>query len=311
MNGLRPLLPTGILTTLLLTACGSRDLPPPAGSLTASDPQAGAAFARAQAAESAGDLKQATKLYEEVAEDHPYSEVAPQARFRQAALLEKRGELLDAFDAYQAFLNRYQGSALYSKALANQAVVAHAAADGVIKNRFLGIRSRLDTKKIAEMLAQVRDNAPQAPSAAKAQFAIGELWEGRNRRPEAITAYQVIIDEYPASPVAPEAQYRIGAILLGRSERGNQNPANLDKARFAFEDLLQRYPNSIRSADARARIAEIQNRNIQRNFDIAEFYFKKGQLTSATFYYEEVRRESSGGPLHQQATARLAQINGQ
>ena len=92
---------------------------------------------------------------------------------------------------------------------------------------------------------------------------------------------------------------------------GNQNPANLDKARFAFEDLLQRYPNSNRSADARARIAEIQNRNIQRNFDIAEFYFKKGQLTSATFYYEEVRRESSGGPLHQKATARLAQINGQ
>jgi len=308
MNGLRWFNCLGILSSFLFASCGSSDLPPAAGSLSANDPEATAEFAAAQAAEASGNLGTAIKRYEEIADEHPYSEVAAQARFRQAALLERRGELLEAFDAYQQFVENYQGSPLYLDALSNQAVVAHAAADGIIKNSFLGIKSRLDNEKIVEMLAKVRDNAPRAPSAAKAQFAIGELWENKERREEAIEAFQLIVDDYSRSRLAPEAQYRIGTILLGQSSRGNRNKANLDKARYAFEDLLQRYPNSARAGDARTRIAEIETLNLQRNYDIAEFYYKKGEYASAAFYFREVRRKAGRGPLYEKAGERLALI---
>ena len=86
--------------------------------------------------------------------------------------------------------------------------------------------------------------------------------------------------------------------------------ANLDKAKHAFEDLLQIYPGSSRADDARARIAEIGSADIKRSFDIAEFYYKKGETSSAAFYYEEVLRNAQSGKLHDRARQRLDSIKG-
>lgn len=303
-------LPLAILTPLLLGGCGGfkKDLPPPAGTVSAPDPAAARIFAEAQAADSAGNIKKATKLYREVAEDHPFSEVAPQARFRQATLLEAQGEALDAFEAYQVFITRYQGSSLYSKALERQAAVAHSAADGHIKTNFLGIKSKVSVADCADMLGKVRDNAPQAPTAPKAQFTIGEVYEGRGRKAEAIAAYEETASSYPTTSYAPEAYFRIGNILLDDSKEGNHNPANLDRARHAFEDLIQTYPGSKRAKEARAKLASIGQADVRRSYDIAEFYRKKKNYESAAFYYREVLRTTKSGPLHDQAAARLASI---
>jgi len=274
------------------------------------DPQAAQLYASAEAAASAGDTKKAIRLYEEVAVTHSYSKVAPQARFRQAVLLDNRGALLEAFDAYQQLIHRYQSSSLYSEARTKQAVVAHAAADGLIKSNFLGLKSRLDSKKIVEMLEKVRDNAPQAASAPKAQFAIGQVLENRQKDAPAMAAYQRVVDDYATSSYAPEAHYRIGHILLASAERGNQNQANLDKALHTFQDLRQAYPRTKQAAAAEKKIAEIASRDIQRSFDIAEFYYKKGQSTSAAFYYKEVLSKNGAGDLHNRARRRLQEING-
>lgn len=298
--------------TLLLPACSksTKDLPPLISEVHANDPRSDALFARAQTADQAGDVHKAIKLYDQVATQFPYAPVAPQSRFREAVLLEHDGELLDAFASYQQVIQRYQSSGLYTEARTKQEVVAHAAADGLIKNNFLGIKSRLDSKKIVEMLTTVRENAPRAPSAPKAQFKIGEVLENREEESDAIAAFQKVVDDYGTSTYAPESQYRIGYILLSASRSGNQNKANLDKARHTFEDLLQSYPNSRRAADARSKIAEIGSRDIQRSYDIAEFYAKKGENTSATFYFQEVVRMSDRGDLHDRAVRRLREING-
>ena len=87
---------------------------------------------------------------------------AAQARFRQAEILEQRGETLESFDVYQEFLTRYQGSGMYSSALSHQAKMAQAAADGEVKSSFAGlIKKRISTVKAIEMLGKVRDNAPR------------------------------------------------------------------------------------------------------------------------------------------------------
>ena len=188
--------------------------------------------------------------------------------------------------------------------------MAHAAADGHIKNRFLGIKSRVDRDRASKMLAQVRDNAPRSKEAPKAQYAIAQLWEVEKKEDRAIEAYETLLDEYPESNLTAEAQYRIGIILLSQSNRGNQNQANLDKADDAFHDLLLRYPNSKRAPDARAQISKIAGLDLQRSFDVGEFYYKKKQYTSASFYFREVVKQAPDGPLKNQANQRLAQING-
>jgi outer membrane assembly lipoprotein YfiO len=300
-----------VFVTAGLVSCSSTSGNLPlAGTLGAADPRAEALLAKAQAAEAAGKMNKATKAYKEVAEKYPYAPAAPKARFRHATILDSEGELVKAFDSYQIFIERYQADALYSKALARQATVAHAAADGIITNSFVGIKTRLDRKKTTEMLAKVRENAPQAGSAPKAQFAIGQVWEREKDDRRAVIAYQLLVDDYPDSSYAPEAQYRIGDIYLQQAKSGNQNPATLDQSRHAFEDLLQLFPNSKRAKDARARLAELSGRDVQRSFDIGEFYYKKKNYTSASFYYNEVLRKVKSGPLHDKAAQRLAQLKG-
>ena len=300
------------LALFALASCSglNGDRPPPAGTVTGSDPEASALFAQAQAHEQSGNVKKAINAYEEIADDHAYADVAAEAKFREAYLLDQQGELLDAFEAYDTFIQRYRGSSRYSQALSRQADVAHAAAEGHIKSSFLGIKTKVGRKASTDMLGTVRDNAPQSPEAPRAQFAIAQVWENANDADKSIKAYERLLDDYPNSSYAPEAQYRIGKILLTQSQGGNQNQATLDKADDAFRDLIIRYPNSKWAKEAEKELGVIASRDLQRSYNIAEFYYRKKQYPSAALYYRDIVKRAPDGDLKNRAQRRLSEING-
>lgn len=296
----------------ILASCGDdSDLPPLVGSTAPNNERAEAVFSQAQAAESDGNRKKAIKLYDRLADEMPLANRAPEARFRQGELLEQEGDVRKAFDAYQEFLTRYNGSGMYQKALDRQASMAQSAADGHVKTSFLGLRASISNDKITDMLAKVRANAPRSPAASKAQFTIGEVWESQGNSSgssKAIAAYKELILEFPYSKEAPEAQFRIGKILLDEARRGNQDQANLDRAKEALQDYVRIYPGHHRNAEARKLIANIGGQDIERSFEIAEFYERKGDTGSARFYYEEVVNKAKSGTLHDKAKARLSAL---
>jgi outer membrane protein assembly factor BamD len=302
-----PSLSIALALPLILGSCGSNKLPP-VGQAGSNNPKADAIYQKAQQAEQSGKTKKAIKLYDELADDYPLVPQAPQARYKQARLLEQRGETVKAFEAYQDFITRYRGSNLYEKALSSQARMAQGAADGEIKTSFLGLKSNLPTDKVVGMLEKVRDNAPAAPSASKAQFSIGALHQGKNHPSKAIDAYRELVYKFPDSKEAPEGQFRIGVILNQEAKDGNQDKANLDLAREAFKDYLLRYPGHSKNAEARRLVAQLGGQDIQRSFDVAEFYLKKGNTESAKLYYREVLGKAKSGPLHDKAKARLAEL---
>ena len=293
--------------SMWFVSCGSDKLPP-VGQAGASNPKAEALYHEARQAEQSGETKKAAKLYDKLADDFPLASHAPEARFREARLLEQRGKTQKAFEAYQEFITRYRGSSFYEKAMASQDRIAHAAADGEIKTSFLGLKSRLPTDKIVEMLGKVRDNAPAAPGASRAQFKIGALYQSKGQSAKAIKAFQDLVYKFPDSREAPEGQFRIGVIYTDEAKRGNQDKANLDLAREAFQDYLLRYPGHSKNAEARRRLAELNRQEIQRSLDVAEFYLKKGDTQSARLYYHEVLEKAKSGPLHDKAKARLAEL---
>ncbi len=283
---------------------------PRAGTITANNPQAESLFAKANKFESAGKTGKAAKAYYEVYKNYPHSTQAADSLYKRAVIQENSGELFAAFESYQIFINRYSSNSKYSTALAQQAKVAHAAADGHITNNFIGLKTRIDPVKTEEMLKKIISNAPRSSSAPKAQFAIGQLWQQRGDAKKAMAAYRGVVKDYSSSTQAPEAQYRIGILLIKAAERGNQDQANLQSARQAFQDLLNLYPNSKRAPEARTRLASLNSQEIQSSFKIAEFYEKKGQTESAKFYYQEVMSKVKSGPIHDQAKARLTAIGG-
>lgn len=287
----------------LLVACS----PEPSGVPLISEARAGespaqALYDQATTAQEEGRIKKALKSYKTINTRFPQSSIAAEATYRYAKLLESDNELLDAFEAYDDLLTKYPASTHYGEAIERQEELAHQAAQGVIRNTFIGLSTSLGSKKITEMLAQVRDNAPQAPSAPKAQFTIAEVLDKQSgKADEAIEQYRQLVREYPDSEYAPEAQYRIGDSLVRQSSQGNADAANIDRARKAFDDLLLRYPNHPRAVDAKKSLERIRIDDIKRSFEIAEFYRKKGQLSSAVFYYQETVRKSDDGELKTQA----------
>lgn len=299
------------LLVILSSSCGKdADQPLTAtGLVQGLDSQTAASiFAQAKNLQAAGDTKKAIKSYQTVADKYPLSAQAPEARYQEASMLFANGELLDSFDAFQKFIEKYNSSTLYSAAIEKQAEVALAAASGDIKHSFVGLKSKLAGTSVEKMLTKVRDNAPFSAHAPKAQFAIGSVWQDRGDKDKAVAGYKGVQERYPNSSLTPEALYRSGTILMDQVSKANRDKASLDNARNIFLDLIQQYPSHPRAKEAKAKLAEIGSSDIQRSFDIAEFYKDKGQTASAAFYYREVIRMSSAGALREKAQQRLTEM---
>ena len=296
-------------STFHLVSCGTDpDLPIMAGNTQAAASDGEKFYQKAKQADDAGKAGKAIKLYDETATRYPFAPSAPQARFRQAQLLEQQGDIVKSFEAYDKFLSRFQGSGLYSTALNRQIAMAQSAADGDVKQSLLGLKTRLSLDKTVEMLGKVRDNAPKSAPAAKAQFTIGQLYEAKKKSKEALAAYRLLVRDQPNSAQAPEALFRVGLILTAEADRGNQNQANLDLAKEAFNDYLIQYPGHSRNAEARKFIANVGGKDLQRTYEIAEFYQKTGKLESAKVYYRDIVKRTSTGALHDKARARLKEL---
>lgn len=299
---------------LLLASCGGDGSSIPlAGSGGIDTSRAALLYSKGQEAEAAGKKKKAIKYYDDLADEIPLAKEAPDARFRQAQLLQEQGDTPKSFAAYQDILTRYQGSGLYQKALKQQSDMAFGVADGNIQNSFLGIKSNYSSTKVIEMLQKVAGNAPRSELAAKAEFKIAQLYadeQTATKVAQAVRAYRRVVVEYPDSPLAPEAQFSIGELLLEQAKSGNQDQANNQRARDAFQDYLDQFPGHSRNAEARKLMASLGNDNIRRSFEIAEFYEKKGEISSAKFYYEEVVRKAKTGETHDLAQARLNALGG-
>lgn len=297
------------VSAFTLFSCGpDPDMPIMAGNTQAAATEGEVFYQKAKRADEAGKSAKAIKLYDTTATRFPFAPSAPQARFRQAQLLEQQGEIVKSFEIYDKFLSRFKGSNLYTTALNRQIAMAQSAADGDVKSSLLGLKTRLSLEKTVEMLGKVRDNAPKSTAAAKAQFTIGQLYEAKKKYKDAIVAYRQLVRDQPGSSLSPEALFRVGVILTADADRGNQNQANLDLAREAFNDYLIQYPGHSRNAEARKLLAGLGSRDLQRTYDIAVFYQKTGKLESAKVYYRDLIQRQKAGPLHDQARARLKEL---
>jgi outer membrane protein assembly factor BamD (BamD/ComL family) len=267
-----------------------------------------ALYTEAHQDDQAGKTKKAIKQYEKMANEFPFAPSAGEARYRQAVLLDQIGETEDAFEAYDKYLQSFPGTPNYGSALDRMSAIATSAADGKIQSSMLGMKSNISLEKTVVMLGKVRDRAPKSALAAKSQFTMAEAYQNHKKFKEAVTEFRKLVSDQPSSSLAPEALFKVGQILLEDAQRGNQNQATLDLSREAFNDYLIQYPGHSRNAEAREMIQTLNGRELQRSFDVAEFYVKTGKIESAKVYYRDILKNSQSGKLHDAAQARLKEL---
>jgi len=313
-------------SVFLLCQCGS-DAPGPVlvGQAQGRIEEGDALFRKAEAEERKGDLDDAIDLYEEVASHYGFSNHAAEARYRQAKLLEREGNLRESFAAYDMYVANYPSGSKYGEVIERMFEIAMMAKSGKIEGRFLVFKQKVPVtsarfgedllstfarKKpgILQMLTIVKLHAPKSSMAAKAQYAIGEVYLADNKYTKSVTEFRRVAEDHRSHALAPEALFRVGEILLEEAERGNQNQATIDLAREAFNDYLNQFPGHKRNAEARKLIANLGSREVAHTMEIAEYYYNLGQMESAKVYYRDVVKRTKSGKLHDRASARLKEL---
>lgn len=262
-------------------------------------------MARAEAAESKGDIKGAIKAYHVFVKKFAYSGMAPKAQLKLAELLEKMGDYDRAFEAYGDYIKKYPRGEAFDKAVEAQFNLAKRFLDGE-RVRMYGVKTFPSMARTQKMFESIVENAAYSKYAPLSQYYVGQALEKQGKYPEAIAAYQTVQTKYPNDSIATDALYQIAYVYMKQSRaEGVYDPKVATKASEAFEDFIARYPNSEKVPQAKDNIKMLAGRETKGSFEIAKFYDKQKMYKAAVIYYNDVIKQQPGSPECEAAKARI------
>jgi outer membrane protein assembly factor BamD len=137
---------------------------------------------------------------------------------------------------------------------------------------FLEIKNRDMSKKFAPL----------------AQLKIADSYVKEEESEQAVTEYQRFLEVYPDHKYAAYAQYQIASIYfdqIGGPERGYSGAA---KALEEFEKLKKIYPRNPYREVIDLKIEKCRSIIANYEFQVGEFYYKKGSFNAAISRFEEL-----------------------
>ncbi len=270
-------------------------------SLEASDPGA-ELFARAEREILLGQQNKAIKELERVVRQHRGSPLAPQAQLKIAELYAGNRQQADAFEAAQKLIEDFPASDLFSEALELQFAVVERVMEDYRKRRLKGDKSQRDLPKRAsarEMLQTMLESGRYAPYAPLVHYRLAVTYDEDDQPGDAIREFNLFIDNYPGHPLADDAAFQAAFIDYRTAREPNHERGSRERAWIAFEDFLQRYPESEKAPEARHFLATLRNWEAEKSAASRRFYDRAGRAGTA--------RITSGAPLENDPAASTAE----
>ena len=141
------------------------------------------------------------------------------------------------------------------------------------------LSGRLDESE--KGLKSIVEDYPLSQYATDAQLMMGDVSYAMENYEDAAAYYPSSVPLHPSHARAPSAQSQKGmshfkdVLTLDRDQTATR------KAMFAFDDLLSAYPDSPYSPKAKELVSFLKNRLAEREFYIANFYYKKKNYKGA------------------------------
>lgn len=132
---------------------------------------------------------------------------------------------------------------------------------------------------------------PDSEYLAKAKLAIADSYYregGISGLTQAELEYKDFITFFPTAPEAPEAQFRAGMAhfrLMGKSDR---DTTEAREAEAEFKQFLLKYPDNPLMPRVKGRLREVQEVLAQGDYEIARFYFMKGDMPAARGRFQDI-----------------------
>ncbi|HEX8311388.1 MAG TPA: outer membrane protein assembly factor BamD [Chthoniobacteraceae bacterium] len=259
---------------------------------------------KAEELEAQGDLKGALNGYRGLVKRYSLSLLAPKAQRKVGILLDRTGDYDKAYQAFDTYLTKYPRGDDFESVVESMFNIAKLFLEGQ-KKKVFGVPFAPSMARAQEMFEGIVKRAPYSKWAPLAQFNIGQANEKQGKYPEALAAYQQVVVRYPTDAIADDAQYQIGYVRLREHQQGSYDRASAAKAREAFEDFINRYPESEKVAQARENMKSLEGSQTKGTMDIARFYDRTKNYKAAVIYYNDVIKNQPGSAESEAAKARI------
>jgi outer membrane protein assembly factor BamD (BamD/ComL family) len=256
-----------------------------------------------------GRVRKAARAYYALTKYWPESPEAAEAQYRYARIMDRKGNVQDAFDEYQRLIDKYPHGFPYDEVLQRQFELAKLLME-TRKGKFLFFPGFQAPERAVPLFEKVVANGPEWEKAAEAQYLIGYAQEQALEYEAAIAAYAVVQQRYGNSPFAEDASYRLVLCWKKLADESPNNQQLLNNAWVAAMFYLNTYPMSERVQEIREISRVVLDRRAEIAYNIARYYDRTVKKTAAAkSAYEICIREFPQSIWAEKARRRLAELS--
>jgi outer membrane protein assembly factor BamD len=132
-----------------------------------------------------------------------------------------------------------------------------------------------------EIFQKISDRYPFSPYATLAELRLADCKFYRGNYNEAIPLYEEFEKLHPTNEAVTYVIFQEGSCYYELMEKPDRDQTSTHKLIKTYERLLNRYPDSPHSYEARKRIAKAENRLAQHEILVAQWYIRTGQVPQA------------------------------
>lgn len=167
-------------------------------------------------------------------------------------------------------------------------------------------------KDSIEAFQQLKNWYPFSQYVPEASLAIADSHYALKEYPEASAAYMEFERLHPSNPEAPRAAFRLGMCHYQQINTTDRDQIPTRQAITAFSHVVDTYPLSPYSSDARSKIAECRETLALSELSVARYYYKtkcyvaaQKRLESFLVEYSDTSRLASAQALLEQTNAAI------
>ncbi|MDP2940661.1 MAG: tetratricopeptide repeat protein [Candidatus Omnitrophota bacterium] len=248
-------------------------------------PNPKAQFAYAKEFYDSKGYEDAIREFKKLLKAYPKSFEASEGQYYLGLIEEARGNLYEAFKAYQKVIDKYPFSERIQEIIEREYKIGETFTSGE-KRKALGLALPVENPAI-EIFTKVIENSSYGPLAPKAQYQLGLLLKGLLRYYEAEEAFGKVISSYPDSEWAAAAKFQLASCRAAVSRGSAYDQGATQEAKQKFEEFVREHPEAVLSREAKKNIQQLKEKEAEANFNIARFYEKQKFYDSARIYYQD------------------------
>ncbi len=234
-----------------------------------------------------GKNHKAAKEAARLVKDYPSSPYMERALMLQADSLYAKGDYYQAYETYDKILDQFGATDSFAYLIDRETDIAQRFLAGS-KRRFWKIFWIPAAYEGLKILDDIDARWPGSEAGAKAIMLRADHYYRKGKFFEAEQEYHRIVVSYEKSCHFPRAMYQEAQSKYMQYEGIYYDTICLEEAVVLYNQFKERFPEKARSLEVDQRLAWIKDQQVQKEYEIADYYYRTGRIPQAVVYWNNV-----------------------